>query len=331
MAGPSAVFTQMITAQHRWQGKTITEQFVEHNALYRLMKERGNIKTEADGGTEITYPVEYAPNGTIMNYSEFQRHNLGQNDFLTNVKYDWRQKAAYVVASGKELRVNRGESMMIKLVKAKKNNLQNSIANHMASEVYLDGSTDGSIGGLDAIVTENGQGMVGAINGTTYSWWRNKIVTEPASSGETSWSSATHGGVNVRKALTKMGIQCKIGQEGPDLYVLTNDLFEVYLNNLQDRQRFMSAAKAMEGFQTVAAPDGAPVVHDLNAGGGFTGEAGYALNTKYLYLVEHPDARWGAEDERKPLDQDGIAIPYYWMGQMICTSRRHQGRFVAAT
>lgn len=330
MASPNAVFTQMITAQHRWQGKTITEQFVNHNALYRLMKERGNIKTEADGGTEITYPIEYAPNGTIMNYSEFQRHNLGQSDFLTNVKYDWRQKAAYVIASGKELRVNRGESMMIKLVKAKKSNLLNSITNHMATECYQDGSTDGAIGGLDALITDDGTGTIGGINAGTYTWWKNKFVAEAASSGDTSWSSATYGGKNVRKSLTAAGIAATIGTETPDLWVLTNDLFQVYLDDLQDRQRFMSAARAMEGFQTVGAPNGSPVVFDLNASGGFDTEIGYGLNTKYLYLVEHPDARWGAEGERKPLDQDGIAIPYYWMGQMICTSRRHQVKLVKA-
>lgn len=331
MASPSAVFTQMITAQHRWQGKSITEQFVEHNALYRLMKERGNIKTEADGGTEITYPVEYAPNGTIMNYSELQRHNLGQNDFLTNVKYDWRQKAAYVVASGKELRVNRGEGMMIKLVKAKKNNLTNSIANHMAVEIYQDGSTDGAIGGLASIIQADGEGMVGGIDGDTYTWWRNKFEAEAHASNETSWTHAASGPKNLRRSINKLHIKCTIGAEKPDLYVLTNDLWETYQADMQERQRFMDARKAVQGFQTIAGPDGVPIIHDLNAAGGFTGEMGYALNTKYLYLVEHPDARWGAEDERKPLDQDGVAIPYYWMGQMICTSRRHQGRLVAAS
>lgn len=325
MAAPNAVFTQMITAQHRWQGKSITEQFVEHNALYRLMKERGNIKTEADGGTEITYPVEYAPNGTIMNYSEFQRHNLGQTDFLTNVKYDWRQKAAYVVASGKELRVNRGEGQMIKLVKAKKNNLLNSIANHMSVEVYGDGSTDGSIGGLASIITADGTGTVGGIVSGTYTWWKNKFEDEAASSGDTSWSSAVYGGKNLRRSVNKLHIKCTIGAEKPDLYVLTNDLWELYQSDMQERQRFMDASKATAGFQTIAGPDGVPIIHDLNASGGFTGDMGYALNSKYLYLVEHPDARWGAEAERQPLDQDGVAIPYYWMGQMICTSRRHQG------
>jgi hypothetical protein len=265
-----------------------------------------------------------------MNYSEFQRHNLGQNDFLTNVKYDWRQKAAYVVASGKELRINRGESQLIKLVKAKKNNLLNSIANHMAVEAYQSGATDGSINGLAAIITDNGQGTVGGIDGTAYSWWRNKVAAEPAATGATSWSDAANGGRNLRKSLTSLHVKCTIGTEMPDVYVLTNDLWELYVSDMQDRQRFMDASKATSGFQTIAGPNGVPIIHDLNAGGGFTGEMGYALNTKYLYLVEHPDARWGAEDERKPLDQDGIAIPYYWMGQMICTSRRHQGKLLAA-
>ncbi len=330
MAAPNAAFSQMITAQHRFQGKTVTEQFVEHNALYMTMKARGNIKTEADGGTEITYPVAYAANGTIMNYTEFQRHNVSQNDFLTNVKYDWRQKAAYVIASGKELRINRGEGQMIKLVKAKKQNLVDSITNHMATETYGDGSVDGSIGGLGSIITADGTGTVGGIVSGTYTWWKNKFETELHATDDTSWTSNTYGPVNIRRSMNRLLIKCTIGSEKPDLWVLTNDMYEKYLAGLQANQRYMDVKKAAAGFETVAFIDNVPVIHDLNASGGFTGELGFALNTKYLYLVEHPDARWGAEPERKPLDQDGIAIPYYWMGQMVCTSRRHQGRLVAA-
>jgi hypothetical protein len=323
MTAPNAAFSQMITAQHRFQGKTITDQFVEHNALWRMLKERGNVKTEADGGPEITYPIAYAANETIMNYTEFQRHNVSQTDFLTNVKYDWRQKAAYVIASGKELRVNRGKGQMIKLVTAKKSNLIDSISNHMATEAYGDGSVDGSIGGLASIITDNGQGTVGGISGNTYSWWRNKVQDEDSGSY---WATPD----NIKRSLNKLHIKCTIGSQKPDLYVLTNDLYEVYQASLQAQQRFMVAKKAEAGFETLMMTDSTPVIHDLNASGGFTGEVGYALNTKYLYLVEHTDARWGAEAERKPLDQDGIAIPYYWMGQMICTSRRHQGKLVAA-
>jgi hypothetical protein len=323
MPSPNAAFTQMITAQQRWQSKGLTEQFVEHNALWRLMKERGHIKTEPGEGTEITYPLAYQGNNTIMNYSEFQRHDVSQRDFITACKYDWRQKAAYVIASGKELRINRGETAMIKLVKAKKENLVDSVANHMQTETYSDGSVDGSIGGLASIITDNGQGTVGGISGTTYSWWRNQVQVEDNS---TYWATPE----NLKRSLNKLHIKLTIGTQKPDLYVLTNDLYEIYLASLQAQQRFMEVKKASAGFDVVAFIDGVPMIHDLNAGGGFTGEMGYALNTKYLYMIEHPDARWGAEDERKPLDQDGIAIPYYWMGQMVCNSRRHQGKLLSA-
>ncbi len=330
MGSPAEAFTQMITATHRWQGKNITDQFVDHNALFRLMKERGHIKTEADGGDPITYPIAYAPNRTLMNYTDFERLDLGQSDFLTNVSYTWRQKAVHIVASGRELRINRGESMLIKLAKAKRENLISTISNHMASELYQDGSVSGSFGGLASIITTDGQGLVGGIDGNVYSWWRNKVENEPAATGPTSWSDPDNGPRNIQRSIDRLRISCTIGADKPDIYVLTNDLYLQYLQSFQARQRFTSAGKATEGFENLVTPDGAIVLHDLNVSGGFTGEMGYALNTKYLYLLEHPDARWRPEPERKPVDQDGVVIPHYWMGQLICNSRRHQGILVAA-
>jgi hypothetical protein len=195
----------------------------------------------------------------------------------------------------------------------------------MATEVYGDGSVDGSIGGLDALITESGEGTRGGIQGTASvnPWWRNKVQVEDNSGY---WGTPD----NVKRSLNKLHIKCTIGAEKPDLYTLTNDLYEVYQASLQAQQRFMSVKKAELGFETLAMTDGVPVIHDLNANGGFTGETGYATNSKYLYMIEHEDAHWGAENERVPVDQDGIAIPYFWMGQMVCTSLRHQGRFVAA-
>lgn len=323
MAAPNAVFSQLVTAQHRWQGKTITEQFVAHNALWRTMKKRGNVRTNVDGGREITFPIAYDSNKTIMNYDGFQRHNLGQTDFLTDVKYDWRNKAAYVIASGPELRMNKGKSKLIDLAEAKRKNLVDSIANHMAIEVYQDGSTAGAIGGLKSIITADGTGTVGGIDASSYTWWANKYEGEPTAAG--TWlTDATA----LRRAMNKLYIKTTIGTKKPDLCVLTNDLYESYLATLQNQQRYMSNDKARAGFDNLMFIDNMEVIFDLNASGGFQTETGYMLNTEFLYLIEHEDAKWAPEAERKPLDQDGIAIPYYWMGQMVCTSRRHQGTLV---
>ena len=51
----------------------------------------------------------------------------------------------------------------------------------------------------------------------------------------------------------------------------------------------------------------------------------YFLNTKYLYLMEHPDARWTEDDEKTPVNQDAVVIPIYWMGQVITSNRSRQG------
>lgn len=327
MSSPHSDFTHALVANHRWQGKSVTEQFTEHNALYRMMKEKGNVKVEATGGEFITYPLDYTPNPTIMNYAEMQRFNVSRHDFLTNVKFDWKNKVGVIVASGQELRLNQGETALVKLTKAKRKNFINAVANHMAVELYADGSTEGAITGLASKITAAGTGTVGGINSTTHTWWKNKIQTESGNADASeSWLTPDY----LKRDMNKLKIKCTIGTQSPDAWVLTNDLYETYMASLQAQQRFMEVKKARAGFDVLAFHDSSPVIHDLNASGGFTGEMGYALNLEYFYLLEHPDAKWGAESERVPYDQDAVMVPYFWMGEAVITSRRHQGRLVAA-
>ena len=69
----------------------------------------------------------------------------------------------------------------------------------------------------------------------------------------------------------------------------------------------------------------ADVIFDDNTNFSTTAEKAYFLNTDYLYLVQHPDAQWTMDEEKKPINQDAIVIPLYWMGNMVCTNRSLQG------
>lgn len=55
-----------------------------------------------------------------------------------------------------------------------------------------------------------------------------------------------------------------------------------------------------------------------------------ACNTKYLYLVQHSEAQWTQDDEKKPVNQDGVVIPLYWMGNLVCSNRALQGVLIDA-
>jgi hypothetical protein len=51
----------------------------------------------------------------------------------------------------------------------------------------------------------------------------------------------------------------------------------------------------------------------------------YGENSTYLYIAQHKDAQWSQDDEKKPVNQDAVVIPYFWQGNMVCSNRSLQG------
>ena len=64
MASPNATFTELVTTTLRNHPNEISDNVSTHNALYRRLKEKGQIKT-ISGGYEIVRPLDYAENATL--------------------------------------------------------------------------------------------------------------------------------------------------------------------------------------------------------------------------------------------------------------------------
>ena len=93
--------------------------------------------------------------------------NQQASDVLSAAKYDWKQSAIHVIASGREVRMNNGPERMINLVKARIKNAMHTAANMMSVDVYSDGALTNQIGGLAHIIQNDGTGTVGGA-GTTF-------------------------------------------------------------------------------------------------------------------------------------------------------------------
>ena len=109
MASPNAVFNELATTTLRAHGRKLADNMSNNNALLHRLKKKGKLRL-IDGGYEIVEPLDYAENGTYQRYSGFETLNIGQSDVLSAAKYDWKQAAIHVVASGYDLRVNSGRS-----------------------------------------------------------------------------------------------------------------------------------------------------------------------------------------------------------------------------
>ena len=311
----------MVTTTQRHTRKEVVDNVTDHNALLRLMKERGNIKTYAKGGYEIQVPLSYAENGTYQRYSGYDTLNTAGSDVLTSSKYDWMQAAIHVTASGRELRMNSSEEAMLDLVKERKKVAVATASNNMSIDIYSDGSLSNQIGGLAHLITSDGTGTVGGIVSGTYTFWKNKFK-------EVSGTGATF--ATLKAGMNDLWLSTTRGQDKPDLIVMSHDFYALYEGGLQDLQRYGDAKMASLGFEALKYKT-ASVVFDDNTNFGTTAETAYFINTKYLYLMEHPDASWSTEDEKVPTQQDAVVVPMFWMGNMCCSNRSLQGKLIDAS
>lgn len=321
MATPSSVFTEMVTTTLRRSGTEVADNVSNHNALLNVMKRKGKIKT-VNGGYEIQEPLEYAENGTYQRYSGYESLNTSASDVLTSAKYEWKQIALHVTASGREIRMNNGKERMINLVKARKKNAMNTAANNMSVDIYSDGSLTNQIGGLANLISTAGTGTVGGINAATYSFWANQF--KEMTGTNTAASPSVANSAQMVADMNALWLSTVRGKDKPDLIASTHDLYALYELGLQDKQRYADATMAEAGFESLKYKT-ASVVFDDNTNFGTTDEKMYFLNSDYLYLVQHKEAQWTTDDEKKPVNQDAVVIPMYWMGNMVVTNRARQG------
>lgn len=311
----------MVTTTLRHTGTDISDNVSEHNALLNVMKRRKKIKT-VGGGYEIQMPLEYAENGTYQRYSGYEQLNTQASDVLTSAKYEWQQVALHVTASGREIRMNSGKEAMFDLVKARKKNAMHTAANNMSIDVYSDGSLSNQIGGLANLIQTDGNGTVGGINAATFTFWKNQFKEMTGTNLAASPSAAN--AVSMKADMNALWLTTCRGTDKPQLIVMTHDFYALYELGEQQLQRYAQSDLAKAGFNTLKYKS-ADVIFDDNTNFGTTDEKAYFLNCDYLYLVQHREAKWTTDDEKKPVNQDAVVVPMYWMGNMCCTNRDLQG------
>lgn len=316
MASPNSTFTEMVTTTLRNHPSEISDNVSNHNALYRRLQDKGQIKT-LSGGYEIVRALDYAENSTFQRYSGYDTLNIGASDVLSAAKYDWVQSAVHVTASGREMRQNNSKEAIVNLVSARLKNAKRTASNNMSVDIYSDGLLSNQMGGLKHIVTSAGTGTVGGINSTTFSFWQNNFHEFAGTPSKTT----------IKLQMQTMWLELVRGGDKPDLVVSSHDFYTFYWDGLTDLQRYASSDKAVVGFNSLKFVD-ADVVFDSNTNFGTTDKVMYFLNTDYLELISHREANWSTLDEKTSVNQDAEVVPIIWMGQMVCSNRSLQGKLI---
>jgi hypothetical protein len=271
---------------------------------------------------KVNYTFDYANNSTYQRYSGYDTLDVSATDVLTSAKYDWVQAAVHVTASGRELRMNSGRESLINLTRARLDVARATAANNMSRDLYSDGALANQMNGLANIIQTNGEGTVGGINSTTWSFWRNQFRE---ASGTNTTTSA-----NIKQEMNRLWLTTVRGADKPDLIVMSHDFFSTYEASLQDLQRYASADEGVAGFNALKYKT-ADVIFDDNTNFSTSAERMYFLNTDYLKIVEHSEARWTTDDRKVSVNQDAVVIPLYWMGNLVCSNRSLQGILIDAS
>ena len=320
MASPGtftgSTFTELVSTTFRKHRKEIKDNLSNRNALLKYMRKRGMVKTE-DGGLTIVTPLDYASNGTYQRYSDWDVLDISASDVISAAEYQWRQIAINVVASGREVRINSGESQIIKLVAARIKNAMRTFSNNFSNDLYSDGSTTNQINGLAAIIADVNTNTVGGINAGTWTFWQNTVKDASVSSVTTSATTIENG------LMLPLWLSLDRGPDDqPDLIVMDNAYYTFFETSQVSLKRYNDMSKADAGFVTLKYKS-ADVLFDGTSG--ITANHAFFINTNYLGLTEHRDAALDVMDELHPVNQDGSVTPILWMGNLVCSNRKLQG------
>lgn len=316
MASPNSTFTELVSTTFRKHRKEIKDNLSNRNALLKYIMKRGNYLKE-DGGLTIATPLDYAANSTYQRYSDWDTLNISQSDVISAAEYQWRQIAINVVASGRELRINSGDSRIINLAKARIKNAIRTFNNNFSSDLYSAGSLTNQINGLQAIVADTNTNTVGGIDASTWAFWQNTVL-------DASDVSVTPSSTTIESGLMlPLWLSLDRGPDDqPDLIVADNTYYQYFEGSQASLKRYTSAESANGGFVTLKYKN-ADVLFDGNSG--IPANHMYFLNTNYLQLVVHQDADMEIMDEMRPVNQDGSVTPILWMGNLTCSNRKLQG------
>jgi hypothetical protein len=317
MAFPNVSDIVATTIESR--SRKIADNVTKNNGLLTWLDARGNIKT-ISGGYKILQELSFAANGNAGWYSGYDLLPVAAQDVISAAEFEIKQSACPVIISGLEQLQNMGREQMIDLLDGRVGVAESSMANLLSDGIYSDGTAAGGkeVTGLDlAVSITPATGAYGGIDPASNAFWQNK------------YTAAGLDATTVDGAMNAMWASLVRGQDRPDLIVMDNLFWGIYIASLQNQQRFTSASSATRGFPTVKYMD-ADVLLDGGIGGYAASKTAYFLNTKYLHWRPHASRNMVPlnPNKRYAINQDAEVQILGWAGNLTCSGRQFQGRLV---
>lgn len=322
MAFANANISDIIGTTIQNRSGVIADNVTKNNALLARLNQRGNSK-KFSGGNVIMQELSFAENGNAGYYSGYETLPVAAQDVISAAQYDIKQAACPVTVSGLEQLQNAGKEQIIDLLEGRIAVAESTMSNLIASGVYGDGTGYGGreITGLKVQVATTPTSAVGGIDRTAFPFWKNQVFRATTDGGAATTAA------NIQLYFNSLWAKLVRGQDRPDLIVVDNAYWGMYMASLQAIQRFTSADDAKLGFVSVKFMD-ADVVLDGGIGGFMSSKEAYFINTKYMFYRPHSQRNMVplSPSKRYSVNQDAEVQILAWAGNLTSSGLQYQGK-----
>ena len=326
MSFANASISDVIATTIQSRSGVIADNVTSNNALLMKLKQRGNVKTFS-GGSTIMQELSFAANGNAGWYSGYETLPIAAQDVISAAEYTIKQAACPVTISGLEQLQNAGKEQIIDLLDGRMNVAESSMANLINTGLYSDGTAAGGkqIDGLLKQVATTPTNTVGGIDRSTWTFWKNQTFKATTDGGAATTAS------NIQSYFNRLWAKLVRGNDRPDLIMVDNVYWGLYMASLQAIQRFTDSRTAQLGFVSVKFMD-ADVV--LDGGMVMTGNTAtpastaYFLNSKYLFYRPHAQRNMVplSPGQRYSVNQDAAVQILAWAGNLTSSGLQFQGK-----
>jgi hypothetical protein len=316
--------------------KGLTDVISSSNAFFYELKKR-DLWQKEDGGLYIVEDLLYE-NGQFDAYDGYDELPDTPTDGITQILWEWRQGAAPVTYSQKERKMNKHR--LLNLIDTKIKQAENGFIEGF-NKALLQGSLgNGSGVSLKTPWVNTGNGaqfidplaklvdfdptsssIVGNIQQSTYSWWRNRTKTATATTYSTFLAE-----------LDNLYNNCSKGPGGPPKFAVCDQTtFELFRAAYYFKYRQITPEVGDYPFPNIKY-NGMTIVWDEYMPDVFTGVANtdtygtlYMLNPDTFRMVAESETDFTMTEWQKPPKGDSKLAHVLFMGQLTMNNRRKNG------
>lgn len=289
--------------------------FRDHVLIHKLGKKGKSF----DGGLEIKTNLEYGKQHA-GSYGPRTTFPVQKKEILTAAFFVYAAYFGVATYDMEDDLLNAGDAQVVDIIQTKIRNMQKSIRDSMALEIWKSRAAN-----IAASEYDDPHPFVGVddLFNQTASFKYGKIAPEDLMKGANSmWktgysSTAMEMGFVTMQAIRRLASLGASAAKKPDLYITTEELKDAFEASEYALVRHSAKDLVDAGFDNVLFK-GASVVADENQTAGYVD--GY--NTRYLDLIHHSKRNftkpvWEAE-LRNP---ETFTCNIRWVGQLVCTNR----------